>query len=152
MEKVKKGIESFELTQKRMEISTLKNGAKIINDSYNASFEAMRASLSYLSKFNNLRKIAVLGDMLELGEFSKKLHKKVGEEVTKNKINLLICIGKEAKYIAETANVKTIKYYENSKDALEYIKSIISPKDILLFKASNGMKLYELVENLKKVD
>ncbi len=150
LKKIKQGIESFELTQKRMEIIQLKNGAKIINDSYNASYESMKASLKYLSEHKNLRKIAVLGDMLELGKFSKQLHENVGKEVSKNNIDVLICIGKEAKAIAKEAKVEKIKYYETTKDALDFIKQTIQPEDIVLFKASNGMKFYEMVEKLKK--
>ena len=147
---IKQGIENFKLTQKRMEIITLNNGAKIINDSYNASFESMKASLKYLAEQKGERKIAILGDMLELGEFSKKLHNDVGKEVTKNNIDLLICIGKEAKHIAEATDIENVKYYEKSEEALKFIKSVIKPKDIMLFKASNGMKFYEIVEKLKK--
>ena len=81
-DKIKEGIESFELTKKRMDIVELKNGIKIINDAYNASLESMAASLKVLSEFKE-RKIAVLGDMFELGDFSEELHKKVGKEVVK---------------------------------------------------------------------
>ena len=86
--------------------------------------------------------------MLELGEFSKRLHNNVGKEVTKNNIDLLICIGKEAKYIAEAAKIEIVRYYEDSEEALKFIKSEIRPKDIILFKASNGMKFYNMVEKL----
>ena len=57
---IKRGIETFELTKKRMDVVDLKNGAKIINDAYNASFESMQASLRYLSRFIENRKIPVL--------------------------------------------------------------------------------------------
>lgn len=155
IEKIKDGIESFELTKKRMEIISLKNGAKIINDSYNASYESMKAAIKYLTEFESCRKIAVLGDMLELGKFSKQLHEKVGKEVEKYKIDILVCIGNEAKYIVKGAieakkSKDTIKYFENKDDAYEYINNIIREKDILLFKASNGMKFYDLVDKLKK--
>ena len=152
---IKHGIESFELTQKRMEIIDLKNGAKIINDSYNASYESMKASLKYLTEYKKRRKIALLGDMLELGEFSKELHKKVGYEVEKNKIDLLVCIGEESKSIVEGAklanmNKEKIKYFESKKEALEYLKKEIHENDIILAKASNGMRFYEIVEELSK--
>ena len=150
--KIKSGIESFELTNKRMDIKTIESGITIINDSYNASFESMEASLKYLSNLSNERKIAFLGDMLELGEFSEKLHKKVGTVVAENNIDILICAGKSAKYIyegAEEAGKKeNIYYYENKEDAFEFLKSIMQPKDAIIFKASNGMKFFELVEKL----
>ena len=154
-EKIKKGIENFELTKKRMEIIELKNGAKLINDAYNASFESMQASFKYLASFNNKRKIAVLGDMLELGEFSKKIHQNVGKEVAKNGIDLLVCIGKESQNIAEGAtqvgmSEEKIKNFETNQEAQNYLKNLITANDIVLFKASNGMKLFDIVSNLQK--
>ncbi len=151
LEEIKKGIESFELTKKRMEIVDLANGAKAINDSYNASFESMKASLRYLADFKAKRKVAVLGDMLELGDYSEELHKKVGEEVEKNKIDILVCIGKEAKHIFESAKSRNpkSKYFEDKEEGTKYLKRIIESEDVVLFKASNGMKFYNIVENLK---
>lgn len=154
-EKIQDGIEKFELTKKRMDIETLENGAKIINDSYNASFESMSASLKYLSEFKQNRKIAVLGDMFELGEFSKELHLKVGEEVANNKIDILICSGENARYIVDGAknskmNEKKIFYFENKNDIIKFLKEKINITDIVLFKASNGMRFFDLVEELKK--
>ncbi len=90
--KIMEGLENFELTKNRMEIFETKDKIKVINDSYNASYDSMKAGLEYLSKINAKRKIAVLGDMLELGDFSKELHEKVGEEVYKNKIDILITV------------------------------------------------------------
>ena len=155
IEQIKQGIETFELTKKRMDISELKNGVTIINDSYNASFESMQASLKYLSGLKNDRKIAVLGDMFELGEYSKELHEKVGKEVSKNNINVLICCGENAKYIVEAAkdsgmNKKYIYYFEDINEIQEFIKQIWKNGDAILFKASNGMKFFEIVEDLLK--
>ena len=107
-EQIENGIKTFELTKKRMDITELKNGVTIINDSYNASFESMQASLKYLSGLNAKRKIAVLGDMFELGEYSKELHEKVGKEVVKNKIDILVCCGDSAKYIVNMAKKEGI--------------------------------------------
>ena len=89
VDKVLEGIANFELTKNRMEILD-KGGIKVINDSYNASFDSMKAGLEILSKMSCKRKIAVLGDMLELGDFARELHEKVGDEVFKNKIDFLV--------------------------------------------------------------
>ena len=154
-EQIKNGIETFELTKKRMDITELKNGVTIINDSYNASFESMQASLKYLNGLNSKRKIAVLGDMFELGEFSEELHEKVGKEVVKNKIDILICCGKNAKYIVENAEKEGMKkqniyYFETREQVEELVKKIWQSGDSILFKASNGMKFFNIVENLIK--
>ena len=87
MEDILQGTANFELTKRRMEIHKDEMGATIINDCYNANYDSMKAALDYLGNISTNRRIAVLGDMLELGEFSKMLHEKVGEEVVKNKID-----------------------------------------------------------------
>ena len=127
-DEIKKGIETFELTKKRMDILELKNGVTIINDTYNASFESMKASLEYLKGLNAKRKIAVLGDMFELGEYSKELHEKVGVEVYKNNIDILICNGENAKNIIKSAekcgmNKENIYYFEEKKQVQEFVES-----------------------------
>lgn len=154
-EQIKNAIETFELTKKRMDIEALKNGAKIINDTYNASLESMKAALNYLSSVAKSRKIAVLGDMFELGEFSENLHQEVGKEVVKNKIDVLICNGKNAKYIAKGAKDNGMKeedihYFAKAEDVIMYLKKEIKSTDTILFKASNGMRFFNLVESLKK--
>lgn len=84
------GIKDFELTKNRMEIIEKENNVKVISDCYNASYDSMKAALEFLGKTNSNRKIAILGDMLELGDFSRALHENVGEEVIKNDIDVLI--------------------------------------------------------------
>ena len=150
--KIIAGIKNVELTKKRMDIKEI-NGIKVINDAYNASPEAMKASLNYLSSFKNNRKIAVLGDMFELGEYAKKLHRFVGEEVYKNNIDILVCAGENAKLISDEAlkngmKKENIYYFEDKGNILEFLKNEIKSGDVVLFKASNGMKFYELADNL----
>lgn len=151
-DKIIQGIKSFELTKKRMDISE-KNGIKLINDAYNASLESMKASLKYISELDCKRKIAILGDMFELGKYAKELHKEVGKEVCKNNIDILICSGENSKYIIEQAeadgmNKNNIYYMQNQEDILKKVKEIIKEGDIILVKASNGMKFYELPEKI----
>ena len=148
-----KGIETVELTKKRMEIIKLNNGVKLLNDTYNASFESMQATLKFLECYKENRKIAVLGDMLELGEFSEDLHRKVGKQVVDSKIDILICTGEKTKYIIEEAKNKGMKdenifYFDNKDEVVKYVKKIWREGDIILFKASNGMKFYDMVTTL----
>lgn len=152
--KIKKGIEEFELTKKRMDI-TEKDGVKIINDAYNASLESMKASLEYISKLDNKRKIAILGDMFELGNYTKELHEEVGKQVYKNNIDILICSGENSKYIVKQAEAEgmeknNIYYMEKKEDIVKKVKEIIKNGDVVLVKASNGMKFYELPERIIK--
>ena len=152
-EQIKKGIEELELSKKRMEIIEVCKGIKIINDSYNASYESTKAVLEYLNRINVGRKIAVLGDMFELGNYSEELHKKVGIEVVKNNIDILITCGQYAKYIAEEAEINGMKkeqiYNAQNLEEIENIlKQIIKENDNILLKASNGMKFFQLAEKL----
>ncbi len=154
LEKIIKGISEFSLTKRRMEILKNGKGVTIINDSYNASYESMKAALEYLANSKANKKIAVLGDILELGEFSKRMHENVGEEVVKNKIDILITVGKEAENIANTAirlgvdEQKVYQYNDNQEAAIK-IKEIEEPNDIVLIKASNGMHFDEIVDAIK---
>lgn len=155
-EKIIKGIEEFELTKKRMDITQMPNGIKIINDAYNASLESMKASLKYLAEFKNNRKIAILGDMLELGEYTEKLHEEVGKVVYQNKIDILITSGKNAKAISKQAKQEGMKEEaiidcKNQEEIIEKLKQIIKEEDVILLKASNGMRFYELPEKIQKI-
>lgn len=150
--KIKDGIEKFELTKSRMELIKLKNDATLINDCYNANYDSMKAAIEYLSKTTAKRKIAILGDMLELGEYSDELHRKVGEEVAKNKIDILVTVGEMGKVISDSAvNDETKTYHcENNEEAIKMMQEIIKSGDIILVKASNGMKFKTIVEGLTK--
>ena len=151
VDKIQYGIESFELTKKRMDIKKLENGAIIINDAYNASFESMKVSLEFLANHTGERKIAVLGDMFELGEYSEELHRKVGKEVVKNNIDMLICAGENAKYIIEEAKKsgKIETYFmHNNEEIVEKLSQELRNGDVVLVKASNGMKFFEICQKV----
>lgn len=153
VDEIKSGIESFELTEKRMDITELKNGVTIINDSYNANCESMKASLRYLSGLSSKRKIAVLGDMFGLGDFSKELHEDVGEYVARNNIDILICCGDYAKYIVEAAKKNGMKddfifYFDDKIDVVDFIIQFWRYGDSILIKASNAMRFFEMAEML----
>ena len=153
-EDIKKGIETFSLTKNRMEVIELKDKIKIINDAYNSSVESVKASLAYMNNLKANRRIAVLGDILETGEFAEKLHRKIGEVVCENNVDILICSGKNAKYIIESARENgfdetNMYYFEDKEEIVDLIKQIIQTEDVVLFKASNGMRFFDIVEKLK---
>lgn len=128
------------------------NGVTLIADCYNASPDSMKSALSVLSATKTEgKKIAVLGDMLELGNFSVKLHKKVGEYVTRADVDMLLCIGNDAKEIANTAlgKTKSVLYFENKCKAVEFLNENLSSGDTILFKASRGMRLEEIINSLE---
>ena len=113
--------------------------------------DSMKAALDYIGRLPNKRKIAVLGDMLELGEFSKKLHEKVGEEVAKNHIDILICVGEESKNIAKGAHENGVKtenifHFPNNQEAILFLKKELQQEDVVLIKASNGLHFSEICD------
>lgn len=151
MDQVLEGILHFELTKKRMEMKKAKNGATVINDCYNANFDSMKAAIDYLGKLSEGKKVAVLGDMLELGDFSKELHEKVGEVVAQNHLNLLICVGKDANYIAQKAKEggmeeSTIYCVDSNEKAIAILKEKLEKEDVVLLKASNALNFTQICE------
>ena len=153
-EKIIKGISEFKLTAKRMDTEVIQDNIKIINDSYNASYDSMKAALEVVNNTLAQRKIAILGDMLELGDYAKELHEKVGEEVVKNKIDILITIGENAKNIANKAKelkMENVQSFNNIDEAIKNIKEIIKSGDLILLKASNSMNFSKILNELKEI-
>ena len=146
MEEIKKGIESFELTKSRLQIYNV-NGYKIIDETYNANYDSMREAIKNLGKESG-RKIAVLGDMLELGDYSKEIHSNIGKVVNENNIDLLVTVGNDSKYINDNSNTNNV-HFSNNKDAINYLKEIIKEGDTILLKASNSLNFIEIVNALK---
>lgn len=145
-EKIIQGINNFEITKNRNEIIS-KNNIKIFNDFYNASYDSMKASLGVLANTEAKRRIAVLGDMLELGDFSEELHRKVGEEVAKNNIDILCTVGTLSKFIAKEAKklgIKEIYEFNTNQECIEKLNEIIKKEDCILLKASNAMHFGEI--------
>ncbi|MBR4350748.1 MAG: UDP-N-acetylmuramoyl-tripeptide--D-alanyl-D-alanine ligase [Bacilli bacterium] len=145
-EDIKDGLENVILTGNRMQIIE-QDDYTIINDTYNANKEAMMSAFDTVNTFE-ARKVAILGDMLELGEFEEDIHREVGKYAN-GKIDVLITIGNLSKFINEEFNGE--KYHFDSKqDAMNDLKDIIKNGDVILVKASQGMKLLEIVEFLRK--
>jgi UDP-N-acetylmuramoyl-tripeptide--D-alanyl-D-alanine ligase len=133
---LKAGLEKFKPSSKRMEVIIRPDGTKILNDTYNANPQSMAAALKVLSALPG-RKIAVLGDMLELGKHSRKFHKKIIGLARKLKIDKLFTLGKLwPKSSAPVNDQKTL----NKK-----LKKFLRPRDIILFKGSRGLKMENIV-------
>lgn len=156
IEDIRKGIKNFSLTKNRLEIFTNQKGITVINDSYNASVDSMKSSLEILKNRSEKRKIAVLGTMLELGDFSEDLHKEVGSYVSGCNIDILVTVGEDALYIAESAKdngmlENTIFSFQKNEEAIFFLKEFLNAGDVVLLKASNGLRFIEIVESLKDV-
>ena len=128
----------------------------IIDDSYNASFLSMKAGLDLLNSLPAKRKIAVLGDMLEIGKYSIFAHENIGKIAAKV-CNILITVGPRAKFIAKGAKEaglkqKNILSFDTVEEVQEQIIQLIKPGDLVLLKASHAIGLHELVKFLKSFE
>ena len=148
-----KALSEFKLTEHRLEKKISKSGINIIDDTYNANEDSMINALTLLSKIKNKRRVAILGDILELGEYSKKIHQNIGKFINNNTIDLLITIGPNSLYIKEEAlkngfPKEKIYSYNNCEEAINEINNIIKKDDIVLLKGSHGMNLIKIVNYL----
>lgn len=126
----------------------------IIDDTYNASPDSMKASINVLAELPaNGRKIAVFGDMFELGANSEMYHYEVGKYMADKKIDELVVVGELATNIVRgvedsKSDIKCYSFKDNGEVAL-YLMSVMEPDDIVLIKGSNGMHLNEIVSNMR---
>ena len=144
-----KGIATVETISGRSNLIE-KNGVTIIDDCYNANPISMCASIDVLSQAAG-RKIAVLGDMGELGTDEKELHANVGSYVGEKQIDRLYCTGELSKELAQAAKdagAKEVCYFPTKEDLVEALKKDIKKGDTLLVKASHFMQFPKIVEAL----
>lgn len=142
------GVKSFTLTKNRNDIIRLKNDIQLIDGTYNANVDSMKASIDVLGGYNT-RKIAVLADMLELGEYEEELHREVGNHLNKKNIDMLVTVGNASSYIND--EFKGVSYHFSTNDEVkEFLIKEVKDQDVLLLKGSNSMKLKEVVEYLKE--
>ena len=144
-----RGVENLEATSMRLQVIK-KQGLTIINDCYNASPDSMRSSLDVLSAYKNNRKIAILGDMYELGDESEKSHFEVGK-YAKDKVDTLIVIGKYIKNFKDGFNNDNIIMYNTKEECIKELENIIKLDDVVLVKASRGVKLEDVVKKLEEM-
>ena len=148
MEDMAKALQNAKNAKMRFEVSE-KNGVTFINDAYNASPLSMRAALSTMANTYKGRNIAVLGDMLELGEAEDAAHRKVGEEVKEFNFSALITLGERGKIIAEgakEAGMKDVTATNTHIDAAKALQSILKKGDTVLLKGSRGMAMEKILE------
>ena len=137
----------------RMNLLEGLNNSLIFDDSYNSSPIAVEAAVEVLSEYPAKRRIAVLGDMKELGVFSQSEHKRIGEMLRAKDIWLLFTVGPEAKFIAEGARrsgFDAFKIFEfsDSTEAGEAVKKIIQEGDLILVKGSQSARMEKAVESI----
>jgi UDP-N-acetylmuramoyl-tripeptide--D-alanyl-D-alanine ligase len=153
MEMIIRGISEFTPSKMRMNIVTC-NGVKIINDAYNASPQSMEAAINVLKDIaGNNRTIAVLGDMLEMGDWAYKSHIGVGKYAAAKNIDYVFTVGENAANIAKGAieagsPENNVSAFKNNEEVVECLKNLIKEGDVILVKGSRGMKMEQIVEQL----
>lgn len=133
-------------------IKGIKNSL-IFDDTYNSSPIALEAAVNTLVEFPAKRKVAVLGDMLELGKYTIDAHKEAGRIVCEKKIDLLFAVGPRSKFTAEEArargfNPENIFEFSNSDEAGEIVREKIQAGDLILVKGSQSMRMEKVVEKI----
>ncbi len=144
LEEIAKGLSLFTNATMRLDIQRYK-GITVINDAYNASPVSMMAALEVLADLAKGRKIAVLSDMLELGDWSMEGHKQVGRAC---KVDILYTYGEMAKDINGAAPEIEKEHFSSREALADKLIEILKPGDTVLVKGSRGMKMEDIVKRL----
>ena len=148
-----KDLADYKTPVGRLSLLEGENNSFIIDDTYNSSPAALHEALEILREFNGARKIAILGDMLELGKYTEEEHVKIGERA-KDIVDILITVGPRAKIIAniarENMGENKVFIFDRYEEVIPLIKEMISAKDVILVKGSQKMRLEKVVEKIMK--
>ncbi len=154
LDEIKRGIEKLESLSGRFHIID-RGDLVIVDDCYNANPVSMKASLDVLKDAEH-RKVAILGDMFELGEDTESLHAGVGSHAAKNQIDLLLCVGEISAHMAKAAmeegGCKEVLHIPTLEGLLEVLPKLIEKEDTILVKASHGMHFEKVVQRLKEME
>ncbi len=123
----------------------------IIDDCYNANPMSMKASLDVLKNARG-RRVAILGDMFELGENEVLLHREIGKRAAENKIDVILCVGELSRNIFEAAKEEggNALYYETKEEMIKEFPNLLQKGDTILVKASHGMEFSKVVKILEE--
>jgi UDP-N-acetylmuramoyl-tripeptide--D-alanyl-D-alanine ligase len=154
LDKVKEALEHLSPSPMRMEVLRPKEGVTLINDAYNANPRSMELALEILSEMKGKgRAIAVLGDMLELGEYSVEAHQDIGQKVKELSIDFLLALGEEAPVLVESAmrhglNSEKARIAESHTEAISILRKMVRDGDWILVKGSRRMGMEKIAEGL----
>lgn len=154
VKKVKEALENFRPFPMRMEVVRLEGGKTLINDAYNANPKSMEIALETVTEVKGKgRAIAVLGDMLELGEFSGEAHQQLGQKAGELSIDLLLVLGEESPVVVESAlrhglDPERARVVESHSEAISILKQEIRDGDWILVKGSRRMAMERIVQGL----
>lgn len=148
---MKRGLAQFQPSPLRMERRELPGGITLMNDTYNANPLSMKMALQALLQMKGSRHIAVLGDMLELGEESEKAHHQLGQLVVELGIHILLTTGPGGEQMASGALAagmegSTVHHFPEKEELAFMLQKILRPGDVVLLKASRGLALEEILQ------
>ncbi|MBY0062737.1 MULTISPECIES: UDP-N-acetylmuramoyl-tripeptide--D-alanyl-D-alanine ligase [Priestia] len=150
---IAKGLKELKLTNMRMELVKRTDGLTFINDAYNASPTSVKAAITLMHDLEGYKqKILVLGDMLELGDQEKEFHKEVGEFIQAEKIDYVLTYGPLSVEIEQGAKKNfaedKVMHFEEKDELVKKLTAITTREDVVLVKASRGMKLEEVISKM----
>ena len=151
MDDILRGIKTFEPTAQRLAVENYK-GITIINDCYNASPDSIKAALKVLAATDAKRRVAVLGDILEMGEHAPSAHYGLAKYVKDAGVDVLVTAGENMKNLARGAKeqgVSEIHAFDKTLEACNFVKDALKEGDAVLIKASHGMRFEEVYNAIK---
>lgn len=143
-------LQQAKLTGMRLDLLCNADGITIINDAYNANPDSMKSAIAVLMKKKGKRKIAVLGDMYELGCYEEESHREVGLAAAEQQVDYVIAVGQLGKLIGEAAQKAgcIVDWAEDNIQAIEFLQQYVQSGDVVLVKGSRGMKMEQIVQKL----
>jgi len=146
--KIKRALEKIQPGSKRMEVLRI-GGVTILNDTYNANPDSVLGALQTLAAMDcKGKRIVVLGDMLELGNYSEREHKKIGQEIKSFGFEYVLTYGKESAAASAESHATYAFHYEEKSALIAYLEELVTPGDVVLVKGSRGMKMEDAVIHL----
>lgn len=151
--KIAEQLKNYKPARGRMDLVEGQKNTLILDDSYNASPLSMKAALDTFKEISAKRKIAVLGDMTEIGKFTLEAHEEIGKIVAEF-VDVLVTVGLKGKIIAESAkkagmNKKNVYEFGDADEAKKPVEDLIRKGDLVLVKASHSVRLNEVVEEIQ---
>lgn len=150
-ESIAEGLAQYVPTGMRQHIVKA-SGITVVEDCYNASPDSVCATLQALTTMGNGRKIAVLGDMLELGDYTEEGHRRCGACAAQKEVEL-IAVGASSRFTAEEARTQNgrVQWFATKAEAVPALLAMLQPGDTVLFKGSHGVHMEELIERVYQV-
>jgi UDP-N-acetylmuramoyl-tripeptide--D-alanyl-D-alanine ligase len=152
-ENMREALAGYSPPEKRSNVIPTRSGVVVLDDTYNASPASVLSALKTLKMMEGGRKIAVLGDMLELGEHALNAHLEVGKAAKEHGVDVLVAVGQLAKLISRGARdaglpVESVSEYDDSWQAARELPAKLRERDVVLVKGSRAMKMERVVEGL----